>query len=63
MLHSSKYIRENVIRRFSEPDETRLDLPVGVPGATERSRAQHLRRFYRMAEVRKRQILEKMLMD
>lgn len=61
-MHTSKLIQKNIIERFSEQDKMEEASPQimwEVPGR----QAQHLKQFFKMAEHRKRQILEKMLMD
>jgi hypothetical protein len=67
MVRNPKYIKQHVITRFSDCDE--LDQPEQpeVPAIrlydSEQQRAQGARRLFKMAEVRKRQIIEKVLMD
>lgn len=61
-MHNTKHIHKNLIERFSEPEKVEASthhIAWEAPGR----QAQHLKQFFKMAEHRKRQILEKMLMD
>lgn len=59
---NNRHVQQLVIRRFSEnhvgPDDTQARLRGEQPRTS-----QHLIQFLKMAEHRKRQILEKMLLD
>jgi hypothetical protein len=61
-MHGPKHIQKNLIERFSE------QRPVDEPPRSmiwdqENRLPNHLSQFFKTAEHRKRQILEKMLMD
>jgi hypothetical protein len=61
-MHSSKYIQKNVIERFSEQNEPENSSHDMIWNSDEKD-PKHLSQFFKTAEHRKRQILEKMLMD
>lgn len=61
-MHTTKHIQKSLIERFSETDkaeESASTIVWEMPGR----QARHLNQFFKTAEHRKRQILEKMLMD
>lgn len=61
-MHTTKHIQKNLIERFSEPD--RLEEPSqSLMWEVQGNQALHLKQFFKTAEHRKRQILERMLMD
>lgn len=61
-MHSSRHIQKNLIERFSEKNAA--EDPAGsMVWENEKHNPKHLNQFFKTAEHRKRQILEKMLMD
>lgn len=62
LMHSSKYIQKNVIERFSEKT-TPEDSSRNIIWNSEERDPKRLSQFFKTAEHRKRQILERMLMD
>jgi len=61
-MHTTKHIQKNLIERLSEQE--RMDTPVSsIVWEVQGRQARHLNQFFKTAEHRKRQILEKMLMD
>jgi hypothetical protein len=62
-MHTTKLIQKNLIERFSEPDQTGETPQRSLVWEVQGRQARHLNQFFKTAEHRKRQILEKMLMD
>jgi hypothetical protein len=62
MMYSSKYIRKNLFQRFSEFHAAE-EIPPKILLEDDLQNPAHLSQFFKTAEHRKRQILEKMLMD
>ena len=61
-MHTTKHIQKNLIERLSEPEQAK-ELPDTMVWDVHGHQAQHLQQFFKTAEHRKRQILEKMLLD
>ena len=62
MAHGGKYIQKVVIKKFSESHVLDTSCrPIML--ASDPKHPMQMRHFFKMAEQRKRQILEKMLMD
>jgi hypothetical protein len=62
IVQGPKYIHKKLFQRFSEKNMTE-DALSPVPWGSEEGQAERLSHFFKTAEFRKRQILEKMLMD
>lgn len=61
-MHTTKHIQKNLIERLSEPESPEAR-PHSLIWEVQGRQARHLNQFFKTAEHRKRQILEKMLMD
>jgi hypothetical protein len=61
-LHSPRYIQKNVIKRFSQQHASET-VSTNIVLAPDDGESKRIRQFFKIAENRKRQILERMLMD
>lgn len=61
-VRTAKHIKKNLFERLSEENDDQ-EAPPSLIWEAKGRQAQHLKQFFNTAEHRKRQILEKMLMD